>query len=64
MRVTIIRFGHKLLDDDNLSASYKSLRDGIARSLAIDDGDHRIRFEYGQVETRGKTGTIVRMERL
>ena len=62
VRVTIIRCGKRLLDCDNLSASYKGLRDGIARSLGIDDGDHRIRWEYGQCETRGRTGTIVKIE--
>jgi len=63
VRVTIIRCGSRLLDDDNLCFAYKPLRDSIATSLGIDDGDKRISFEYGQCETKGKRGTIVKLER-
>lgn len=55
--VLIVRYGTRLLDDDNLATSYKSLRDAIAAKLEIDDGDPRIKFEYGQVTTTGLIGT-------
>ena len=63
VRVTIIRCGSRSLDDDNLSFAYKHFRDAISASLGIDDADKRICFEYGQVETKGRRGTIVRIER-
>lgn len=64
LRVTFVRFSSHLLDDDNLQAAYKGLRDGVAKSFGIDDADKRIRFEYGQCETRGATGTVVKIEQL
>lgn len=63
-RVLIVRCGRRLLDDDNLAASFKHVRDGIALELGIDDGDPAIEWEYGQVRTRGAVGTIIRIERL
>lgn len=60
--VCLVSFRRKLLDDDNLSGSCKHLRDAIAASLGLDDGDKRIRWEYGQVETRGLTGVAVRID--
>ncbi len=57
--VLINRVGRRTLDDDNLAASYKGLRDSIALRLGIDDGDSRIKFEYAQVMTNGATGTHV-----
>lgn len=60
--VSLVSFRRKLLDDDNLSGSCKHLRDAISASLGLDDGDRRIRWEYGQVESRGKTGVAVKIE--
>lgn len=59
--VEIIRLGRNTLDSDNLVSGGKPLRDAIARSLGIDDGDERIRWHYGQCTTDGDTGTIVRI---
>lgn len=36
------------LDDDNLSASCKYVRDTVAKWLTIDDGDARVRYAYAQ----------------
>lgn len=36
------------LDDDNLRGSLKSIRDGIADALGVDDRDHRIIWHYSQ----------------
>lgn len=60
--VTLIAHRHRLLDDDNLVAGFKPLRDAIARSLAIDDGSPDIRFVCGQLQTPGAEGTIVNIE--
>lgn len=60
--VTLVSFRRRLLDDDNLTASLKGLRDSIARSIALDDGDRRFRWEYRQIETAGEEGTIVTVE--
>lgn len=57
--VTIVSFRSKEIDDDNLTSGAKCLRDCIARSLALDDGDKRIKWEYDQVITKGKPGTQV-----
>lgn len=48
-------------DDDNFgSGNFKSLRDEIAKTLGIDDGDKRVKFEYHTpIYTKGKPGTIV-----
>jgi hypothetical protein len=62
--VSLVRFGPGLLDDDNLAGGFKPLRDAVAQRLGIDDADGRVRWEYGQVETRGPTGTIVKIQTL
>lgn len=66
--VTLITCRHRLLNDDNNIAALKHLRDCIADSFQLDsadpDGDPRIRWQYAQCETRGETGTIVKIERL
>lgn len=60
---SIVRCGPGCLDSDNTtSGGNKALRDAIAESLGYDDGDARIRFQYGQCETLGETGCIVRIE--
>lgn len=64
LRVTLIRFGRKLLDNDNLQGGFKPLRDAIARWFNLDDADTVIQWEYGQQQTAGRTGTAVRLESL
>ena len=61
--VTIVRVG-KELDDDNLQGACKGLRDAVAKSLAVDDRDKRVRWEYGQVQSGGRKGCIVKFELL
>ena len=60
-RVVVCLVGHRrrLLDDDNFVGACKHLRDAIAASLGLDDGDPRLRWEYGQHETRGAEGVAV-----
>ena len=61
--VTLIAHITTAMDySDNLPTSLKPIQDEIADYLGIDDGDGSVRWQYGQVETRGKTGVIVRIE--
>jgi len=62
--VTFIAYVHRELDTDNLAAACKPLRDAVSATLGIDDGDKRIRYQYGQVETRGRKGVVVKIESL
>ena len=59
--VDIIALCKRDRDDDNVSAGAKHLRDCIAQTLGIDDGDRRIRFKYGCCQTAGPEQTIVRI---
>ena len=60
--VSFVALLKRTLDDDNLVASIKPLRDSIAASLGIDDGDKRITFQYQQLQTKGCEGVIIRIE--
>lgn len=64
VRVRLVAHRVRLFDDDNNTASFKPLRDAIARCLRIDDGDSRIAFECGQVETKGCEGVSVKIEEI
>ncbi len=46
--VTITRVGPKKLDDDNLAASAKYIRDEIARIIGTDDGSPLYTWRYEQ----------------
>jgi hypothetical protein len=39
VKVTLVRYGPKKLDDDNLAASLKHIRDGVADWFGVDDGE-------------------------
>jgi crossover junction endodeoxyribonuclease RusA len=56
-RISITRLGPRRLDDDNLAASAKHVRDGVADALGIDDGDERLAWEYHQ--RRGDFGVEI-----
>lgn len=62
-RIQLIAFRNRELEDDNLSASFKALRDAIADSLLpglpAGQADAWFRWEYGQAETRGEEGVAV-----
>lgn len=64
--ISLVAVRNRGLDSDNLAASFKFLRDAIADSLipGLPPGraDAYFRWEYGQVETRGQEGTIVKIE--
>lgn len=59
LRITLIAVRQKRLDDDNLAGGFKALRDAIADSLGIDDGDPRIEWIYRQQVGPKPHGTIV-----
>jgi hypothetical protein len=46
-----------LLDDDNLAGACKSVRDGIADALMVDDRHPRVRWLTGQ--TKAKLPSVV-----
>lgn len=52
--IWLIRLAPRELDSDNLVASMKAVRDGVADALGMDDGDDRLRWRYAQ--RRGKPG--------
>lgn len=58
-QVTLVAVRQKRLDDDNLAGGFKALRDAIAESLGIDDGDERIEWIYRQQIGPKPHGTIV-----
>lgn len=60
--VCLVGYRRRVLDDDNFVGACKHLRDAIAASLGLDDGDKRIRWEYSQHETHGREGVAVKIE--
>jgi crossover junction endodeoxyribonuclease RusA len=46
--VRLLLIGHRKRDSDNLAASLKAIRDGIADGLGLDDGDARLQWVYVQ----------------
>lgn len=54
----------RIVDDDNNVGSCKPLRDAIAKSIGLDDGDKRIAWQYTQLPTRGSEGIQVTIENL
>lgn len=62
--VTLTRIAPRALDSDNLQGACKAIRDGVADALGVDDGDPRIRWEYGQRRGGAKAyGVEIRVER-
>lgn len=52
--ITLTRISSRNLDDDNLRGALKSVRDGVADRLGIDDGESGVKWQYAQ--ERGKVG--------
>jgi hypothetical protein len=46
--VTLTRIAPRALDGDNLQASLKNVRDGVADFLKVDDRDSRVTWAYAQ----------------
>ncbi len=62
--VQIISMRSRLLDFVNLAGGSKGIQDAIAISLGIDDADIRVRWEFHQIKTTGREGTIVNIQQL
>ena len=61
--VKLTRVSAGELDDDGLRSALKSVRDGIASALRIDDGSKLIRFDYAQEKcARGEYAVKVQIE--
>lgn len=52
LTVTLTRVAPRALDDDNLRGALKSIRDGVADRIGIDDRDDRVTWRY--LQRRGK----------
>jgi hypothetical protein len=58
--VELIRLSAGTLDDDNLVTALKSVRDGVADWLCVDDGSDHVDWWYGQEKVkRGTWGVRV-----
>lgn len=55
LRITLVRVGPRRLDDDNLAGAMKHVRDGIADSLEIDDGDET-QAVWAVAQEKGRSG--------
>ena len=64
LRVLLVRVGPRKLDDDNLSSAFKAVRDSVAAYFGIDDGDERIKFNYGQDTGRAMVQMVFSIEPL
>jgi len=53
LAVLLERRAARGLDDDNLRAALKGVRDEIARWLGVDDRDPRVRWDYAEVKASG-----------
>lgn len=60
--VTMVAHVRTYLDDDNLANAMKPVQDELADHLGTDDGSGLIRWQRGQVETRGAEGVAVSIE--
>lgn len=59
IQVDLIAFVRRRCDDDNITSGCKPLRDAIAATLVLDDGDPRLTFRVHQVVGPGPEGTLV-----
>jgi hypothetical protein len=57
--VKLVRVAPRGLDDDNLRGSMKSIRDGVADRLGIDDRDPSVVWEYDQQRGKPKEYAVI-----
>jgi hypothetical protein len=50
--ITLTRLSPRAFDSDNLQGACKSIRDGVADWLGLDDADPRLRWEYRQEKAK------------
>lgn len=59
VRVTIARLAPSSgLDDDNLRAALKAVRDGVADALGVDDRDARVTWAYEQRRSKPRVWAV------
>lgn len=56
--VTLTRIAPRALDGDNLQASLKNVRDGVADWLKVDDRDPRVTWSYAQRKGKPKEAAV------
>lgn len=62
-KVTITRIAPRKLDSDGVVASGKSVRDGVADALGVDDGDSAVIWYYNQRKGKPREYAVeVRLE--
>lgn len=61
LSVTLKRHSAGKLDDDGLRAALKSIRDGIADAIGVDDGSSAVVWSYAQAKSKRGT-TFVEVE--
>ncbi len=54
LTVRLTRVAPRRLDDDNLRGALKSIRDGVADRIGVDDGDPRVTWIYMQRTGKSK----------
>lgn len=57
--ITLTRVAPRTLDDDNLRGALKSIRDGIARAMRVDDATPMIEWRYNQEYAAGRYAVMV-----
>jgi len=60
--VSLINFRRVELDFDGLVGAFKHIQDAVSKSLHLDDGDKRLKWQYQQLQTSGEEGVLVRVE--
>lgn len=55
VQVTLIRIAPRKLDDDNLRASFKHVRDGVADILGVSDNAPAVEWKYDQIANKPNT---------
>jgi len=53
-RIMLVRVGGRAMDTDNLVRAFKSVRDGIADRLEINDGSYVVTWQYDQIKGEPK----------
>jgi hypothetical protein len=61
--VVFVALIKRKLDDDNLIAALKPLRDAICTTIGIDDGSDIYKFYYEQQVTIGQEGVLVHISK-
>lgn len=52
LAIELTRLAPRKLDSDNLAGACKSIRDGVADALGIDDGSELVTWTYGQEKAK------------